>query len=120
MVEKESNIKYTNNDKIYKTVKAGFLDPYYNGLSEKDEELLNYKKSILLSTQANAEAYLRLVLLSLRKMICDGLLISEIDIFASDFSDIYTEIINIEEDNKNDDHIGSDNTMTYEGGSTKK
>ena len=120
MVEKESNIKYTNNDKVYKTIKAGFLDPYYNGLNEKDEELLNYKKSILLSTQANAEAYLRLVLLSLRKMICDGLLISEIDIFASDFSDIYAEIINIEEDNKNDDHIGSDNTMTYEGGSTKK
>lgn len=120
MVEKESKIKYTSNDKVYKTVNPGFLDPYYNGLDEKDEELLNYKKSILLSTQANAEAYLRLVLLSLRKMICDGLLISEIDIFASDFTDIYAGIIDVEEDNKNSEHIGSDNTITYEGSTSTK
>ena len=113
MVEKESEIKYTKNDSVYKTINPGFLDPYYNGLSDKNEDLLNYKKSILLSTQSNAEAFLRLVLLSLRKMLCDGLLISELDILASDFGDLYSNIIDIEEDKDNSDHVGSDQTIGY-------
>ena len=113
MVEKESEIKYTKNDSVYKTINPGFLDPYYNKLSDKSEDLLNYKKSLLLSTQSNAEAFLRLVLLSLRKMICDGLLISELDILALDFSDLYSNIIDIEEDKANSDHVGSDQTIGY-------
>ena len=113
MVEKESEIKYTKNDSVYKTINPGFLDPYYNKLSDKSEDLLNYKKSLLLSTQSNAEAFLRLVLLSLRKMICDGLLISELDILALDFSDLYSNIIDIEEDKVNSDHVGSDQTIGY-------
>lgn len=113
MVEKESEIKYTKNDSVYKTINPGFLDPYYNKLSDKSEDLLNYKKSLLLSTQSNAEAFLRLVLLSLRKMICDGLLISELDILALDFSDLYSNIIDTEEDKANSDHVGSDQTIGY-------
>ena len=113
IVEKESEIKYTKNDSVYKTINPGFLDPYYNKLSDKSEDLLNYKKSLLLSTQSNAEAFLRLVLLSLRKMICDGLLISELDILALDFSDLYSNIIDIEEDKANSDHVGSDQTIGY-------
>lgn len=71
----------------YKLVKAGFLDPYYNYI-EDDEVLEKYKKQILLSKKSNTEAFLRIMLVHLRKLILDGLLISEIDIIATHFDEI--------------------------------
>ena len=91
MVEKEldDSIKYTKNDKLYDKVKAGYIDPYYNKLNSNNEEYKNYQKSILINKQCNAEAFLRNVLVYLRKMIVDGLLISEIDILANDWNQFY-------------------------------
>ena len=55
-----------------KLVKAGFLDPYYN--YREDEETLNdYKRKILLSKTSNTEAFLRIMLVHLRKLILDNI-----------------------------------------------
>ena len=99
MVERESDITYTTkaNDTAYNgKISPGFLDPYYNSLPISNQELFDYKESILINKQSNAEAYLRLVLLSLRKMLCDGLLISEIDILATDWDVLYNEELNLD------------------------
>ena len=80
-----------------KYVKPGFLDPYYNYLDEDDEKdaaiLDDYKKKILLSKSANVEAFLRVMLVHLRKLILDGLIFSEIDIMATTYSEISTDIL---------------------------
>ena len=87
MIEKESRATSVSDIKnVYTEIKPGFLDPYYNGANK--ENLKKYKKTMLLNVQSNAEAFLRNVLLYLRKMICDGLLISEIDIVANEFDKI--------------------------------
>lgn len=76
-----------------KLVKAGFLDPYYN--YREDEETLNdYKRKILLSKTSNTEAFLRIMLVHLRKLILDGLLISEIDIIAETYKEVSNKILN--------------------------
>lgn len=72
-------------------IKPGFLDPYYN-YTENEKVLEDYKKKILLSKKANTEAFLRNMLVQLRKLILDGLFISEIDIIARDFDKIYAEL----------------------------
>lgn len=92
MIEKESRAESMSDVKaVYKDIRPGFLDPYYNNAKKKVLEA--YKKSILLNMQSNAEAFLRNVLLYLRKMICDGLLISEIDVVANDFDAIYADLV---------------------------
>lgn len=93
--------------KSKKKVKAGFLDPYYNYLSDYEyidektasdtakkyhKQLKDYKTNILVSKQYNCEAFLRNVLVFLRKMILDGLFISEIDILARDYDALYKEL----------------------------
>ena len=76
-----------------KYVKEGFLDPYYNYLNEDNEDdvkiLDEYKEKILLSISANIEAFLRIMLVHLRKLILDGLIFSEIDIIADTFKESY-------------------------------
>ena len=74
-----------------KLVKPGFLDPYYNYI--EDESILeDYKEKILLSKTSNTEAFLRNMLVHLRKLILDGLMISEIDIIAKDYDKISSEL----------------------------
>ena len=77
-----------------KFTKAGFLDPYYNYLNDKEDnaELKTYKEKILLSRSANTEAFLRIMLVHLRKLILDGLLFSEIDIIANTYDKLYKQI----------------------------
>lgn len=127
MIERESNnITYVKDkDSVYKKVEPGFIDPYYNGKDINDEELIMYKKSILLNRQSNAEAFLRNMLLSLRKMICDGLLISEVDVIASDWHALVKQITDTTElggdgslTDNSADHTGSDNTITIGKGSS--
>lgn len=85
MMQKESNITYISEaDSPYDKIKAGFLDPYYNKLDSNSDELKQYKTALLTNIENNAEAFLRNVLLHLRKMLVDGLLISELDIIAND------------------------------------
>ena len=74
---------------LYKDYKNGFLDPYYNKLSDNDEELIKYKEQISVSPAINTVAYLRLVLLYLRKQIIEGQFFSEIDIVADDWKETY-------------------------------
>lgn len=86
---KDINNENTTSKKL---VKAGFLDPYYN-YRQDDETQEDYKRKILLSKSSNTEAFLRIVLVHLRKLILDGLLISEIDIIANDYNEIKNEIM---------------------------
>ena len=98
MVESESTIPYTNNKSngIFKTaVKPGFIDPYYNSFASNSNTIKEYKENILISKESNIEAFLRNALVFLRKMIIDGLLISEIDILASDFAKVQNEILRL-------------------------
>ena len=94
MTEKISDIKYIDEkDSPYKEkINAGFLDPYYNSKDRTEEELKKYKKTLLISTHSNAEAFVRNTLLALRKLIVDGLLISEIDILAEDWDVLYKQL----------------------------
>ena len=73
-------------------VNAGFIDPYYNYAGTNSNTVKEYKKSILVSKITNAEAFLREVLVHMRKLILDGLLISEIDIIAKYFNEVSKEL----------------------------
>lgn len=86
--DKSSSIEYTkNNDSVYTSVNAGFIDPYYNKASKETQK--KYQKSIATNITSNAEAFTRQVLLMLRKLICEGLFFSEIDVLVTDYVDLY-------------------------------
>ena len=86
--DKSSSIEYTkNNDSVYTSVNAGFIDPYYNRASKETQK--KYQKSIATNIRSNAEAFTRQVLLMLRKLICEGLFFSEIDVLVTDYVDLY-------------------------------
>lgn len=116
MTNKDSNIKYvTDKDSAYsKEVSAGFLDPYYNKLSYNDKELKKYKESILVNIRSNAEAFLRNMLLHLRKMIVDGLIISELDIIANDWKKIFYDNFGFSDIPNDKPEIGN-NPYQYNG-----
>ena len=90
-----SNLYEVNVSPYGENTKAGFLDPYYNKQELYSSTLKEYKENILLSKASNAEAFLRNVLVYLRKMILDGLLISEIDIISKDVFNIWTEVSSV-------------------------
>ena len=70
--------------KIYKDYKDGFIDPYYNKLKADSDELKDYIKKITISPYSNCYAFMRIVLMYLRKQIIDGYIISEIDLLGQD------------------------------------
>lgn len=81
------------NGKKKRHINDGFIDPYYNYLTDdkstkSKEALAAYRKAITTNIQSNSEAFLRNMLVHLRKMILDGLFISEIDIVAKNFDSI--------------------------------
>lgn len=86
-------IKYVgNNYKLYPNgVKSGFLDPYYNKLSNDSEELRIYKKGILLDPEYSTCAFYRNLLVWIRKMILDGLLFSSVDIVAKEVKEQFPD-----------------------------
>ena len=49
-----------------------FIDDYYRNLQDTDEQMILYKSGIMLSTIVAAEAYWRVMLVWIRKMIYDG------------------------------------------------
>ena len=51
--------------------KDGFIDPYYNKLKKDSKELKEYKEAISKSAGVNACAFIRIVLVYLRKQIID-------------------------------------------------
>lgn len=99
----ELNIKYVSAEEypLYKhTIKDGFLDPYYNKLNEDSEELTKYKKGIMLNSKVAAQAFLRNCLVWMRKLILDGLFISDVDILAVDLLKLFTNNKSIFENGK--------------------
>lgn len=72
---------------------AGFIDPYYNIAGYKSKIGKEYIEKISTNEGANAIAFLRNVLVYLRKMIIDGLIFSEIDIIAKDFDSISKTVL---------------------------
>ncbi len=74
--------------KMYDSYKDGFLDPYYNKLKKNSRELKEYIKNISSYPKANAVAFLRIMLLILRKQIIDGVLISELDCIADNWDEV--------------------------------
>ena len=82
-----SQVDYLGNGKtfeIYKNYKDGFIDPYYNKLKADSDELKDYIEKIAMSPAVNCVAFIRVVLMYLRKQIIDGYLISEVDMIGSD------------------------------------
>lgn len=82
---------YEKDGKIYR---SGCMDRYYNHKGWTSEAGKEYRANILSSEKYSAEAFLRIVLLHLRKLIIEGVIISEIDIIASDFDNIKKDLIN--------------------------
>ena len=86
-IEPLSKIDYLGNEKtheIYKKYQDGFIDPYYNKFKKGNAELEEYISKICNSAGCNFYAFLRIVLMYLRKQIIDGYLISEIDMIGQD------------------------------------
>ena len=82
-----SQVDYLGDGKtleIYNNYKDGFLDPYYNKLSKDSDEYKDYVRKITISPYSNCLAFVRIVLMYLRKQIIDGYFISEIDLIAAD------------------------------------
>lgn len=84
------NYKYVDHPELYKSkAKDGFIDPYYNKLGSDSEELKAYKKAIMYNSYYASEAYLRNVLVWIRKLILDGLFISDVDILSDDLRTVF-------------------------------
>ena len=83
MYEKEAG------KKIYRN---GFMDRYYNHKGWESKLGKEYRVNCLSSVPYSAEAFLRIVLMHLRKLILEGVFISEIDIMAKDFSKIKDDL----------------------------
>ena len=91
-IEPRSKIDYLGEGKthkMYSEMKDGFIDPYYNKLKDNSDELKKYMQNIASYPASNAYAFLRIMLVYLRKQIIDGYHISEIDILGSDNEAIY-------------------------------
>lgn len=100
-IKPQSEIDYLGEGKtfeMYKNIQDGFIDPYYNKFKKGSDELNEYIEGICSYPSANIYAYLRIVLVYLRKQIIEGLIISDIDFIAKDYSQ-FTDVTNeIEKD----------------------
>lgn len=76
---------------------AGFIDPYYNLAGYRSEIGKEYIKMIATNEGINTIAFIRVLLMHMRRMIIDGLLFSEIDVVAKDYDEISSTIL--------DDHV---------------
>lgn len=104
MLRDDRSIIYTDeyNDEIYRSgsnegspqcIEEGFLDPYYNLRTHNKDIMEKYKRSIAVSLESNAEAFIRVALTYLKKMILDGLIFSEIDVMVEDFSYFHNKYV---------------------------
>ena len=93
----DGKVEYTPNTfDFYKTYKDGFIDPYYN--KSKKSVIDEYKKEISSNEGANAAAFLRIVLVYLRKQIIEGYYFSEIDIIMQDWDSIKKKLVGESDD----------------------
>ncbi len=71
----------------------GFIDPYYNIAGYKSKIGKEYIKKIATNEGINTIAFIRTVLMHLRRMIIDGQIFSEIDIVANDYDEITQTVL---------------------------
>lgn len=128
MLQPKSRVCYLKEDELamYKdpeTGKArwhpGFIDPYYNIAGYRSQVGKEYIKKIATNEGINTIAFLRVMLMHLRRMIIDGQIFSEIDVISKDFDEI-KETIEITPDGE--DHteaaqeVSTDGTFYRDGG----
>ena len=126
MLQPRSRVTYLSKDKMpmYKDPKtgkerwhAGFIDPYYNIVGYKSKEGKEYIRQIATNEGVNTIAFIRVMLMHLRRMIIDGEIFSEIDVIAKDYDEI-KKTIKIEPTGKdfNEGAERSSETMYDNGG----
>ena len=71
----------------------GFIDPYYNIAGYKSAIGKEYIKEIATDAGCNTIAFIRVMLMHLRRMIIDGQIFSEIDVVARDYDDIAATVL---------------------------
>ena len=71
----------------------GFIDPYYNIAGYKSTIGKEYIKEIATDAGCNTIAFIRVMLMHLRRMIIDGQILSEVDVVARDYDDIAGTIL---------------------------
>ena len=76
---------------------AGFIDPYYNIAGYRSKVGKEYIEKIATNEGHNTIAFIRVLLMHLRRMIIDGEIFSELDVIARDYDKI-KETIKIEPD----------------------
>ena len=72
---------------------AGFIDPYYNIAGYKSKIGKEYIEKIATNEGINTIAFLRVMLMHLRRMIIDGQIFSELDIVARDYDEITQTVL---------------------------
>ena len=78
----------------------GFIDPYYNLAGYRSEIGKEYIEKVATNEGANTIAFLRNILMHLRRMIINGQIFSEVDIVAKDYEEISKTVL--------DNHIETD------------
>ena len=71
---------------------AGFIDPYYNLAGYRSEKGKEYIKQIATNEGVNCIAFIRVMLMHLRRMVIDGEIFSEIDVIAHDYDSLKNTI----------------------------
>ena len=96
---------------------AGFIDPYYNLAGYRSKIGKEYIEKIATCEGINAIAFIRVMLMHLRRMIIDGEIFSEIDVIAHDYDSIKDTIkVKPDGDDFNEGAKKSSETMYNEGG----
>ena len=67
---------------------AGFIDPYYNIAGYRSTIGKEYIEKIATNEGINTIAFIRVMLMHLRRMVIDGQIFSEIDVIAKDYDEI--------------------------------
>lgn len=98
-----------------------FIDPYYNKAGHRSEKGKKYKKYILRYPTCNAEAYLRIVLMYLKRMIIEGYFFNELDSAQGNYDDIkkaVKEIVKVTDETKDTEYKdhGDDINISVSGG----
>ena len=96
---------------------SGFIDPYYNIAGYRSKAGKEYIEKIATNQGHNTIAFIRVMLMHLRRMIIDGMIFSELDVIARDYNEL-KETIKIEPDKEDFDSAAevSAQTMYDDGG----
>ena len=95
----------------------GFIDPYYNLAGYKSKVGKEYIKQIATNEGVNCIAFIRVMLMHLRRMVIDGEIFSEIDVIAKDFDSIKETIaVKPDGDDFNEGAKDASDTLYNEGG----